>query len=435
MDSPSLQEETFSDEQGYQKLVAWYIIINPILWIMGLQVIFGLGLLLILLFRYKGYKSLFNVIFLSWVLIALAQALSVTFNWLESGSGLGTLFKRLISTHVTGWIFLGLTLSLGGTFRLNSDRIVRAFCILGLSFILFGLMAFVMFKMVPLPVLKFKTPVGYLFPEHLSFTEYVLTLRFFRTDDMFGFSFPRLSLFAPWAVITGFLSVSVFFISLNEKNHIWRFIGAAGSFFVLFASLSRASWVAFILCLGLYILLKIHRPFRWLLVTLASLIAIPMIILNLSPGDLVDTVYDFLMGMRAGSSSARELGMQLSWEGFLASPVIGHGWPGDFIHENIPMPIGSHSTVYGVLYTGGLMTFSFLVLAASITLIKFLNKGEHGSGVNKSALFSFFTLAILCYGEGIYSFVMPGIFIFFWIGASLFSSPEQKSPLKEGLSL
>ena len=412
---------------GAHRLVFWYLVFIPVLWLLGLQFVFGVAIIFWLLIQNRSYLHLFDGVVLAWLMVGLAQATSVLINWSESGADIGNLIHRLLSTTVTGWIFLGILIALGRSYRFASDRIVRGVCVIGLYFLIFGTIAIILSSLMNTGGFSFTTPLGMLFPQDMPFTKNALNIQFFKTDEIFGFAFPRLSLFSPWPVIMGFIGISVFFISLNEKNLIWKIIGTCGGMFALVTSWSRAVMVAFLVSGLLYGWLKLNSGLRGFLFTLATLIAIPLLIYNFSLFQQLDSLYDYLMSLRAGSSSARELGMQMSWEGFLASPIFGHGWPGAYIHENIPMPVGSHSTVFGVLYTGGIVTIFFLMVALFYTLGKlYMLAGRHGR-IEKSALMAFFILTLLCYGEGIYTFVLPSLFVFCWIGGALAAHQSVKN--------
>ena len=124
---------------------------------------------------------------------------------------------------------------------------------------------------------------------------------------------------------------------------------------------------------------------------------------------------------RSGSSMARELIYEKSWEGFLELPIVGHGWIGESVHKTENLPIGSHSTVYGLLYTGGALTFGMFALALGTTLVATARAavGPDQSGAGRAALGLALTLLVFCRYEMLFSFTLPCLFLFTWIGGAL----------------
>jgi O-antigen ligase len=136
---------------------------------------------------------------------------------------------------------------------------------------------------------------------------------------------------------------------------------------------------------------------------------------------------------RAGSSMARELIYQKSWEGFLNSPLIGHGWIGESVHPKEELPIGSHSTIYGLLYTGGLPTFLAFVVAMTATLLVQIGRWVQARTEDHRARIEIgvaLTLCLLAFSpfEQIFSLTVPCLFMFLWIGACVGQSEYAEVP-------
>jgi hypothetical protein len=51
-----------------------------------------------------------------------------------------------------------------------------------------------------------------------------------------------------------------------------------------------------------------------------------------------------------------------------AAEIAIHGWIVDSVHSKETLPIGSHSTIYGLAYKGGPPTLSAFVVALVLTL-------------------------------------------------------------------
>ena len=148
------------------------------------------------------------------------------------------------------------------------------------------------------------------------------------------------------------------------------------------------------------------------------------------PIQKIKEVQDSVNGARAGSSLARELIYEKSWEGFLQSPIIGHGWIGDSVHRKETLPIGSHSTIYGLAYTGGLPTLAAFLFAMSMTLLalawRFLRLA-YDDPRRSSVLVGLglaLCLAAYCRYEALFNLTLPCLFLFTWIGACLKSDED-----------
>ena len=418
-------------EMRAQRAVSIYIILTPLLWMLGL--LFPLGALLVLWLLFKGLSSrvIVDKVVLAWWLVAVMQALSVIINCINADKAFSYLLYRLLSAPVSGWFFLGAALAVGKIYNFTSNRIVRANSIMGLYLLIFGAVSFIVLKLQKVNLFEVLSPLGYLLPNWLPSVHSLFTMRFYSVELVFNYPFPRLVLFYPWSVCLGFAGIGLFFIALNENKPLWKMFGIIGGIFALISSLSRAAIISFFLSCIIYLWLKIHNAYRWLFISIFCLVSVPFMFLNFSVIDYTENTYNFITELRAGSSSARQLGYEASWEGFLKSPFIGHGWIGEYIDYNIPIPIGSHSTFYGLLYTGGLLTFIPFCIAISLTIVSLLLRAIRGSAVHISAFVVTLSLAIMSYTEGIFSFVIPTLLIFFWFGGALRDpNPIHKEPYK-----
>ena len=152
------------------------------------------------------------------------------------------------------------------------------------------------------------------------------------------------------------------------------------------------------------------------------------------PIEKIKQAQDSVNGARAGSSLARELIYERSWEGFLKSPIIGNGWIRKSVHAKETLPIGSHSTIYGLAYTGGLPTLAAFVFAMSSTLLalawRFLRLA-YDDPRRSGALVGLglgLCLAAYCRYEALFNLTLPCLFLFTWIGACLRSNEPVQSP-------
>jgi hypothetical protein len=135
---------------------------------------------------------------------------------------------------------------------------------------------------------------------------------------------------------------------------------------------------------------------------------------------------------RAGSSMVRGMIYEASWAGFWQSPIIGNGWTGEAVIPGIrsntgrPVaPVGSHSSISGVLYTGGILTFGMFMLALLLSFAAILyaiSKTEFGSEARRFAVVGLnlvFTLVLFAPYEGLFTHTIPATYLLMWIGGAI----------------
>lgn len=216
-----------------------------------------------------------------------------------------------------------------------------------------------------------------------------------------------------------FAGVGLLFMTIFEHSKVWKYIGITGAVFAIVGTMGRMGFIAALLSLLIFYWGKLRPAAKWAAVIVGSTVLLSLVSFQLGSG-MLDSTMATIEKSRAGSSEARRLGYELTWAAINQSPVIGYGWVGDLISEEIPMPLGSHSTILGILYTGGAVTFAFFCLAVMITLFSFLNKLA-GSGDSKrlSAFCIFLALLLFTTTEGINYFFISNLIILFWLGMAL----------------
>ena len=131
---------------------------------------------------------------------------------------------------------------------------------------------------------------------------------------------------------------------------------------------------------------------------------------------------------RPGASESRNDVYEASWIGIYQSPILGHGWPGAATEENgsvygvdeNPMVVGSHSTVSGLLYKGGAVTFAALLVAFACIGTSLLRGCR--SPLLRDGVAVLVAIMLTCTSEGLESLVFPTLFVFLWLGTVLLSS-------------
>jgi len=399
--------------------IRWFTLCTPFLWLTGLILPAAMILLLGLLWRIPARKYLTDWLVLSWWMVSSVQAVAVFFNWIDSPESVGFLVRQLLSFTTSGWFVLGSALAIGKYSRFDSKEIVRDASILGLYIIIFGIIALLIYIIYRLPTKFIATPFGYLLPEEMSLTRFFFTIRFYSFEELFGTELPRLCLFYPWPLILSFAGVGLLFMTIYENSKFWKYLGVTGALVAIFGSMGRMGVIAVTLSLLIFFWSKLRASAKWATVIICSTVLLVSLIGNLGSGVINSTVQK-IEKSREGSTDARRLGYELTWAAIRQSPVIGYGWVGDLISEEIPMPLGSHSTILGILYTGGAVTFASFCLAVIITLFSFLKKlATSGDSKRLSAFCIFLALLLFTTTEGINYFFISNLIILFWLGMAL----------------
>ncbi len=409
-----------SDAGIFTSLLAW----TPVFWLLGALTLAQAAVVMRLAWRRWPRDRLVNLVVAMWMCVAATQATASILNGVyDDMIGLG--LRNAVAMTVLGWIFGGLAIAAGAAHRLNDARAVRAVARLGLYVLLLGAASVIIWRVTHLPnFTEFDTPVEMLAPSS-DVVRFYASAQFYQHESTFGDALMRLVLFFPWTTALGMGGLGIFLISTLERDLLWRLTGIAGGLVAVVFSWSRIAQVSLILAIALLLFMRLRGRGRVVLLSLLAigLAALPMAGIN--PLTEAAEARGAVDAARAGSSLARELIYSKSWDGFLASPVIGQGWIGASVHPKEDLPIGSHSTVYGTLYTGGILTFGTFVLAMALTAAAALRQvwqtaratPEHRRAEVGVALTA--CLVAYCPVESLFSLTLPCAFVFVFLGATL----------------
>jgi O-Antigen ligase len=407
-------------------VVSAYLRYTPILWALGILVPIG-ALTMLRLFLRKAAILRPGWITALWWSVGAAQAFSTLVNGIAGGVHLGEMLHHLLATPVTGWLLLGVAINVGQRYRLNSPAMIRAVCILGAYLLVLSVSAIAFASLSNWDRLAIRSPIALILPADLPSVESTFTMNFFLTEDTLGRTLPRLILFYPWPTCLGFAGIAIFFIALQEQNRLWKWMGVTGGMVALTGSMSRAAVVGFAIGGAVYLFRKTALRFQLPVTLLICAIAASLFLFNIPPTQALSSLSSSVDEVRPGSSDARQLGYEEAWHFILQAPILGYGWQGDTVADSIPMRLGTHSSVYGTLYTGGLLTFIPFCLATGFTVIAVFQRSSCRSGLQRSALAIALTLATMSYSEGIYILAPFTLFAFCWIGAGL-NRPSSVQP-------
>lgn len=408
-----------------QRLVEGYLRWTPLLWLAGLLAPAGAALLGSLAWRRWPRDPAVGAIAGLWIAVGAAQAFAAFVNaWLAGDALLGTL-RNLLSFGVLGWLFAGLGVAVGHAYGLANAWVIRTVAWLGLWVLVLGAFALAVAGLTGQGALVFRTPLAYLLPDSPA-AQFYFGIIFYSTEYSFGDGAARLTLFFPWPTALAMGGVTVAAISLRDRSWVWRCVGMAGGMVGVVFSWSRIGLAAFALVMSVEAFLRLDRLGRSLVVALLPLGLFALLASGLNPVERALGARAAVDAARSGSSEARALIYEKSWEGFLESPIVGHGWIGPSVHPTENLPIGSHSTLYGLAYTGGALTLGAFALALGATLLATARAallGRDPTGAGRTAFCLALTLLVFSPYEMLFSFSLPCLFLFAWIGGALREAP------------
>lgn len=406
-----------------ERVLTGFAIATPALWAVGLLMPAGLAILCWLGWRTRDPRRGGALSVLPWFAVAGAQALSVLVNGLQQGRTATFVLGRMASTTVTGWIILGLALAVGERSRLELRDVTRAFAVVGGYIMVGAVVVVVLWGALGEATLETPTPIGLLLPISAAARESFFTMRWYIVGSIAGARLPRLILFFPWSTILGFAGITILLIARHEPVAWLRRLGCLGGVVGVLGSQGRAPFIALTIVLLLSSPVRVLSKRSWLFAGAVGSAAAALVIpFWVQLRDLVILAYGAVAQLRPGSSSARALAYKASLEGFRQAPVLGHGWVGKDLASTIPIPIGSSSSVYGLLYTGGAVTLTLFVVAAAITGVRLLMRAER-SRISHVGFLVFLALFIFSYSEALYSFAIPNLLALVVVGAGLAQPP------------
>ena len=216
----------------------------------------------------------------------------------------------------------------------------------------------------------------------------------------------RLHLFAPWETALGMAANIYFLFACREQHKIWRWIGIIGSVLMIIMPLSRLALVCLpFVFVAVWFLTNFIRP--WVQLTTSVLCFLS----GLAAVNLIEAVAWFERTINSirktsySSSRTRSLIYDMTLERWRnEAPIWGHALnaeqgPGALAH----MPIGSHQTWYGLLYTHGLVGFIPFTVVVVWSFIDLVLKAQQDSEA-KLALSVFIVIILSSFTDNIQLF-------------------------------
>jgi hypothetical protein len=424
---PSAAADPFTE-----RCVFWYVTLIPLWWMAGLLMPLALIGSAFLYVRRLPRDPAILLVSLLWIAVGAAQALSTVVNWAMTEDASVGLLRGLLSLLTMGWILLGLAIGIGGEAGLASTRVVRAICINAAWLLLFCGISLVMAHGFGLQELIVPSPLALLLPGDLPSVRQHLTMVFFQRDALLDGQTLRLTLFYPWATALSLAGAATLLVGTADPVRFWRWCAILGGSAAVVFGYSRSVAVCLVgaFCILGFLRLRVVGQATIAIVTgLALNVAL---LAGFDPAESMRAFLEAFTNVRAGSSAARNLVYDLSWVHFLERPILGHGWVSEPAARWLStMPLGSHSSFYGVLYLGGIVTFTMMCIAylATIGAVVLRLRDRQRQGMAALVLLGLFGVVAL--GET-FSILVPSLLVFFlWLGGVL----RQLGPAVTGVGM
>ena len=358
--------------QNFEESLIWYVII-------GTYGIYALGLVFVVysslawvLGGFLVFKLLFQTkntppeekIRIPWITWLWAFCSLITLVATYAGITDFNLGRTALLRAILGWLTSTAIIPLfllSGCLNIRPKLIYRAVCILCLQSLIAIPIAYAAYA-ANLPGILYSSPIERLIQNGPIFHN----VGFYTSD--YGIDNVRLFLFTPWCPALGLVSNVYFFMVLQESDKKWKYIGIVGAIAMNVVSLSRA-----------------------------ALVSLPLVLI-------------MIWGLK---NLARPQVQRVGIEGWKEAPIWGHGTqkPGPPVLANLP--IGSHHTWVGLLYTKGLVGFMALLVPVSLSFIELLIKSRH-SKIAETSLGILLILLLFSLGEQIdvlAYIIWPGLII------------------------
>lgn len=431
-----MQQNQQIQPQNIPEQIVWYlaIAILPLYLIGSLYIVVPLsGTLLAIyaLWQYRvqtGETPLLDRVYISptawvWLLAGLIIELALVVAHFNFDLGFQQILFSTVNNWYRRWAIIPMFI-LGGHFVIRPRLMYRSACIIALEAAALVVVGTILTNL-GVPKLVYNSPLT-VFGGGAD--HYQVHLLQNALED-------RIYAFTPWYTATGTLGNFCFFLAWEEKAAKWRIVGLVSALILIVVSQSRAA----ILCIPfvlvfVWIVRNIFHPQMQFLSAAACFI---FGIFAFQIGKAIDFAQEQFTNFRGRdsvySSRIRSILYRATIEEWWnEAPIWGHGR----VEETGPrflskMPLGTHNTWLGTLYTFGLVGFTALAIACSLTFFNLIIRVRRSS-TNRVGLCLFISLFISSFTDSVEYVNYAYWFALVFIGISL---RQQQEEIELGLTL
>ena len=295
-----------------------------------------------------------------WLISMILMGVTILIGIYENGYNSNDMI-RSTTGWMGDWSLLGIYPLLGYLLPIRPAVIYRSACVIAAQSLIAIPICYGAY-LLKLPDLIYLSPLEQIFP---GGKVYYYIFWYVREVDSNGI---RLVLFTPWGPALGLIGCIFFFYALEEQTTVWKWLGIMGSLAMVITSVSR----------GAYLFLPATVAIVWAIRNLSFIqfqlsLGISCFLGGLGSTLLLDRFQEFsdnFKSARKSSSQVRGELERVAFDRWTDSPIFGHGKqiPGPDFLQN--MPIGSHHTWIGLLFTQGLTGFCLFFTPVVWSLIE-----------------------------------------------------------------
>jgi hypothetical protein len=301
----------------------------------------------------------------TWVAGMLVMLLALLIGHLDFGMSLVATIKSCVG-WLKGWALMAI-FPLIGCLKIRPQILYRGACIVCLCSLVLAPFLYIAY-LLHLPTILYVSPLKIIGGAGDLFFQ----VRLYTIDSEGGVRWP---FFAPWGPATGLMGNVYFFMALQEKNSRWRWSGILGSCALIYLSKSRMATLFVVVVLLLtWGLTKLAKPSFLILVglgsTLTGIIAPTLI-------GWANVYWQNFRAARADSSQVRDALQRIAlrrW--WTEAPIWGHGVVERGPHLVQYMPIGSHHTIFSLLFLRGIVGLVAFIIPMACSLIDLIIKAQ-----------------------------------------------------------
>lgn len=350
----------------------------------------------------------------------LAAGLIIEFAMMVAHFNFDLEFKLMVFSTINNWYRRWAIIPmfiLLGQFWIRPKLIYRAGCIVALEAAIF-IVGGTILANLGVPEIDYVSPLskfgGGSDHYHIRLFQNALTERIYS--------------FTPWYTATGTLGNFFFFLAREEKVKAWRNAGIISALIMVLVSQSRAALLCIPFVLTVVWLLKnIAYPRTQII---SSLACFSLGIFSFQIGRIIDVVQEQFTNFRGKdslySSRTRNILYRMTIKAWWNdAPIWGHGRVPEYGPRVVGnMPIGTHNTWLGGLYTFGLVGFTAFAVATLFSLFNLILRARQ-SNTARVGLCLFISLFVSSFTDSIEYITYVYWLALLFIGVSLRERQEE----------
>lgn len=402
--------------QNFEEKLVWYTIIGTyVLYFIGAQFVW-VPVLAYFLALYLG-KKIWNqtatiplaeritipVSVWVWIVAMLIMEIALIMAHINFELGLVKIIFTTVNSWARTWLLMAL-FPLIGCLNIRPKIIYRAACILCLQSLILTIICYSLY-LLHIPSFAYLSPLQVF----RGAADYYAVNLFISAEG--GTQF-RLQLFTNFANSLGLVGCVYFWLTTQESNKKWRWIGMIGAIAMVLGSGSRLT------ILGLAVVPVIVfflTNFTWPVQVATSVVCLitgmvaPQIIKFIE-----DLYYSVIKGYRSSSERVRSQLKVVALERWSEAPIWGHGVVAEYGPKSTEnMPIGSHEQWTDLLYVKGLVGFVTFLFAMLWSFSVLVIKAQKLASA-RAALGIYFAFLVATFGVDI-----ENAAIYYWPGLVL----------------